>query len=770
MQTKSVKLTAMSLLTFLCATTSVVATAQSAANAQPAQKSSALNAMLTAGEQRLEQEATPREGSPNIIYILLDDTGFADFGSFGSEINTPAMDSLAREGLRYNNFHTRAICSPTRAALLTGRNSHSVGVGLVVNMLSGYPNGQGRIDPSAGTVAEVLQSNGYRTFAVGKWHLAPSTVTDNRKHWPLGRGFEQYYGFLDGMTDQFFPDLVIDNSSFDFTPRPDYHLSEDLVDKAISYIAAEKAVTPDRPFFLYLAFGATHAPHQVPKSYIDKYATTYTQGWDKIRAARFARQKELGIIPRNAQMAPRNPDVKAWSELSADERQVNARFQAAYAGFLEHTDEQIGRLIDFLKKSNQYDNSIIILTADNGGSIEGHETGTLNEVSSLNRIPETAAEMVKRVDEIGLATTYPNYPSGWAQVSNTPFKFYKTTIWDGGTRTPLIIRYPGAIKDAGQIRSQFVDVIDITPTVLDLVGIKVPDTLNGIQQMPVAGKSFRATFDDAKAPAARNTQYFELLGQRAILHNGWHAISEHTPGMDFADNVWHLYDRNKDFSGLEDIAGKYPEKLQELQDLWLSEAKAYGVLPLMNASMLGSFSPEGKDMPKYKTARDARPEYIMYPEQAVINRTYAPKISRGSYSITVELGTVSGNESGVLVADGDRFGGYSLYVLNGYPVFEENDLGAVSKLRATRPLDKTVKEIRYEFSRTDAAGGTGTLFYNGKPVGSAAMQKRATNLSSVAGFSIGRDAAGAVSDDYPTNDQFPIAEGVIDRVIVRTDQ
>lgn len=716
-----------------------------------------------------EKEPTPAEGSPNVIYIVLDDTGFADLGCYGSEISTPNMDKLASRGLRFNNFHTRAICSPTRAALLTGRNSHTVGVANVTNMLSGFSHGQGRITHAAATIAEMLQSSGYRTFALGKWHLSPMQLTDSRDQWPLGRGFDQYYGFLDGMTDQFHPDLVLDNSPIDPQHSPGYHLSADLVDKAISYISSEKAASPDRPFFMYLAFGATHAPHQVPESYIQKYLPVYGSGWDEIRAKRFARQKALGIIPAGAELAPRNPDVKAWNDLTPKQKAVNVRFEAAFAGFLEHTDQQIGRLVDYLGEAGQLSNTIIVLLSDNGGSVEGHESGTFNEVSSLNQVHETEDALFAAKDRIGTEFSYPNYPSGWAQVSNTPFKFYKTTVWDGGTRDPLIIAGPAGFKDAGAIRSQFVDVIDVTPTILDIVSQNAPETYKGVAQIPLAGASLKSVLSDAKAPAPRDTQYFELIGQRAIWHDGWQAISEHRPGTDFESDVWHLYDMRKDFSGLRDLAAKNPQKLKAMQDLWWSQARQYGALPLFNAPLLDSFTSDSvkANIVKYKTMRDPKREYVFYPRKENLLRQDAPQIGAGSFLIDATLDLKNNNPNGVVIADGDRFGGYSLFAKDGIVTFEVSDLGTTSSIHSDRPLTRDTRELRVAFERGDTRGGLAKIYFDGVEVASGPIARRETQLTSASGFSVGYDTSGPVSESYGRSDGFPFGVGELRKVVVR---
>lgn len=760
------------LLTFLgttCLTVLAFGTASSAASQIPDERSPSTPQKIDItdadSERRFPEEVSPKPGSPNIIYIVLDDTGFSDLGSFGSEISTPSMDWLARGGLRFNNFHTRAICSPTRASLLTGRNSHSVGVSIVTNRLTGFPNGNAQITHSAATVAEILQASGYRTFAVGKWHLAPLTQTSIRDQWPVSRGFEQYYGFLDGMTDQYQPDLVVDNTPIDPPQRPDYHLSVDLVDRAISYVAAAKASSPDRPYFLYLSFGATHAPHQVPKAFIDKYDAVYQKGWDRVREERFARQKALGVIPAEAELTPRNPDVRAWESLSSVERVLNARFQATYAGFLEHTDVQIGRLISFLERSGQLDNTLIVLMSDNGGSIEGHETGTLNEVGSLNGVKEAPDEMVKSIGAMGSEKTYQNYPSGWAQVSNTPFKFYKTTVWQGGLRAPLIVYGQPLVKQGGQVRSQFIDVSDITPTILETVGIKVPEMMKGVPQMPMSGLSFRQVFNDPSAPTPHRTQYFELLGQRAIWHNGWMAIASHQPGAPLTSDIWTLYDTKTDFSGNKDLAMSNPAIIEDLKTRWWIEAGKYGVLPVVNAPLKGTYQRNTKS--GFKNRRDPRAEYTYYPEQGVLLRQDGPQIGRESFSITAKVKLPENPTSGVLISAGDGFGGYSLYLVNNYLTFEQSDFGHRSQIRTKIPANAKVSELGISFHRLDADGGIVELLYGNRVVAREKLGRKAADNRALSAFSVGRDAGGLVSDSYPSDNGFPLPAGILDRVVVR---
>lgn len=524
-----------------------------------------------------------RPGSPNIVYIVLDDTGFSDLGCYGSEVSTPHIDALAARGLLYNNFHCKAICSPTRAALLTGRNSHAVGMKELAGDDQGYPHSRGRVTPAAATIAQILRVNGFSTLGVGKWHLTPRSdfgASGDRSHWPVQKGFDRWYGFLSGWTDQYRPDLVEDNHAVERPNRPDYHFSADIVDKAIRMMSDHLTAGTKKPFFLYLAFGATHAPIQVPKRYIDKYAATYQRGWDQIREERYRRQVRLGIIPPNTELPPRNPGDPAWSELSAEERAVYARFMAAYAGFLEHTDEQIGRVVHFLKEHGLFENTVIFLLSDNGGA---PEAGTRGGFARPYGDKTTIQEMYRRLDELGTEKTQPLYPRPWAMVSNTPFKFYKLWPYRGGVQTPFLVSWPAGIRKPG-LRKQFIDVIDITPTALGIVGVKAPEIFEGVCQIPLQGKNILATFNDPDSASPRDTQYFELWGSRAIWHKGWTAIGIHTPGTSFDEDRWELYHAENDFAESVNLASQYPDKLEEMKKLWWEEAAKNGALPLLEAS------------------------------------------------------------------------------------------------------------------------------------------------------------------------------------------
>lgn len=522
------------------------------------------------------------EGSPNIIYIVLDDTGFGDLGCYGSAVATPHMDSLAASGLQFNNFHSKSVCSPTRASLLTGRNAHSVGMKELPGSDQGYPHTRGQVTAAAANIAQILSRNGFRTMAAGKWHLVPKSEMHDaadRTHWPLQKGFDRFHGFLSGWSDQYRPDLVIDNRNVTPPDDPDYHFSEDIVSQSIEMIGANLDHRPGKPFFLYLTFGAVHSPIQVPKRYIEKYTGAFDDGWDAIRERRFRKQLETGLIPAGSKLPPRNPGDPAWADLSAVEQAVFARFMEAYSGYLEHTDDQIGRLTDFLKAKDLFDNSLIVLISDNGGAPEAGVEGNF-EHPYLGEM--TIPEMYERLDELGSRSSQPQYQRGWAMASCAPFQYYKLWPFNGGVRTPMIVSWPQGIQSTG-LREQFVDVIDITPTVLDILEISPPDEFDGVAQMPLQGASLRDVFENPEAKAPRDTQFWELWGARSIYHQGWKAVAFHKAGTSFDDDHWELYHQPSDFTESIDLASKRPRKLKELQALWWEEAAKNGALPLLEA-------------------------------------------------------------------------------------------------------------------------------------------------------------------------------------------
>ncbi len=529
------------------------------------------------------QQASARR--PNIIYILLDDNGFSDTAPYGSEINTPNITRLANEGVRYRAFENRALCSPTRATLLTGRNSFTVGMAGLATTDLNVPHTRGLITPAAATVAQILKGNGYHTIAVGKWHLIPAAQQadsySDRVNWPTGKGFQDFYGWLIGWTDQWNPtgvgrELILGDHP-DPTPRPDgYHVSEAIVTHAIDFMRNGFAANPQQPQFLYLAFGATHYAVQAPKAYIDRYKDAYDKGWDAIREERFARQKKMGMIPKDAVLTPRDSSIPAWETLTPTQKKVYAQYMAVYAGFLEHADAQIGRLIDYLKGAGQYDNTIIFFMSDNGPTIEGGPNGRF----ALQSPVSTVDQMLEHLDEIGGPSSSPTYPRGWTAASAAPFAKWKNTLYAGGVRAPLIVSWPGVIRDHGTIRDQFVEMEDITPTALDIVGIKPPDVVDGVKQLPMAGRSIRATLTDHRAKT-RDTQILMLGTSRAIRSKGWKAVSTHKPGTSFETDTWALFHTEVDYSEAKDVAAQYPDQLKELQALWQSEAKRLGALPLV---------------------------------------------------------------------------------------------------------------------------------------------------------------------------------------------
>ncbi len=536
-------------------------------------------------------------GAPNVVWILLDDVGYGAAGTFGGLINTPTFDSLAENGLRYTNFHTTAICAPTRSALLTGRNSASVhesGFSHTV-MSAGFPGWDGRTPPTAGTIAEILRDNGYNTFAVGKYGVTPdeeATDAGPFDHWPTGKGFDHFFGFLGSMTDQYHPDLVEDQAHV----RPDgRHLSDQITDKAIFYIDRQEKVAPNKPFFLYYAPGATHAPHQVDKFWSDQYKGKFDKGWDWYREQVFERQKKLGVIPANAVLPDRNPNVKAWDSLTPDEKKLYARFMEVYAGYLTYTDFEVARLVNHLKEIGQLDNTLIyVMIGDNGASKEGTFNGTIDQGLLPRAIPEqqNIEDNLNKIGEIGTsAATNGNYPLGWAQAADTPYKDWKQDAnSEGGTHNPLIVYWPKGIKDKGGIRPQYSHVIDILPTTLDLVGVKAPEEIRGIQQQPIEGTSLAYSIDDANAPSRHTLQYYYIFGSRSIYDNGWKAELAYPSSFingnaaskqPFDENAWELYNLNEDPSETIDLAKKYPEKLAQLKSEFEEQAKAHNLYPLI---------------------------------------------------------------------------------------------------------------------------------------------------------------------------------------------
>jgi arylsulfatase len=699
----------------------------------------------------------PPAGAPNLVFIVLDDVGFADLGCYGSEINTPAMDRLAAGGLRYNNFHVTSMCSPTRACLLTGRNAHAVGMGIIAEWSTGFPGYRGRITRRAATLAEILHDHAYNTLAVGKWHLTPlaeATSAGPFDDWPLARGFDRWYGFHGALTDQWNPELFEDNHAIDVARDGD-HLSEHLIDRAIAFVRDQQSVAPEKPFFLYVAFGACHWPHHVPHPNLMKYRGRYDEGWDAVRERRLVRQKALGIVPPSTDLAPRNPGVVAWNTLSADERRLFARLQEAYAAFLDHTDTQIGRLLAFLDAIGRLDDTLLVLLSDNGASPEGGASGAVNQRKHLAYEPETLAETLAGIDRIGTEHAFNHYPTGWAQASNTPLKWYKKDTHGGGIRAPFLVHWPRRIRDGGHIRSQYHHVIDVVPTVLEILGIDAPTEYRGVPQMPIHGVSLAYTFDSPEAETRKVTQHFELLGDRALWHRGWKAVARHDKGAEFDVDRWELYRLDEDFSECHDLADKHPERLRDLIDRWWAEAGGNQVLPL-------------DDREYERVAANvralARSRYVYRPGMARIDRLSSPDVTDRSWSIAAEVEVPAAGAEGVILAAGTRFAGYALYVQDGRCVWEYvYSESARHVIRSDASLPTGRVEVRYEFTRTGPRRGRGALYIDDEPAGAVEIPKTWPIHGTTGGVHCGRDGGAPVSDGYTPPFAFT---GTIHRVVV----
>jgi arylsulfatase A-like enzyme len=699
-------------------------------------------------------------GGPNIVTIVLDDTGFAHFGCYGSTLSTPSIDRLAANGLRYTSFHTTALCSPSRAALMTGRNPHAVGMRGVSNWNTGFPHMRGGISPRAATTAELLRAHGYATYAAGKWHLAPMeecSAAGPHHNWPLQKGFDRFYGFLQGETDQFHPELTSDNGHIDPPARPEdgYHVSEDIVDRATGWISDLQSVRPDRPFYLYLAFGATHAPHQSPLAYREKWRGKFDEGYGAVREEWFARQLDMGIVPRDTTLAPSNPGVPDWSTLTDNQRAFACRLQEAFAAMLEHTDAQIGRLVDFLERRGLLDNTLLMVLSDNGASREGGPFGVMDEFSFFNAAWEDIDEIVEhRLDDIGGPHSHSNYPWGWAQAGNSPLRWYKQNTYGGGVRDPLVVHWPARIKDRGALRPQFCHAVDIAPTILEAVGVTVPAEFNGVQQIPMHGASISATFDDASAPAPRSIQYFEQMGHRGLWSDGWKITTYHEAGHPFDDDEWGLYDLGRDFSECHDLAGEHPDKLRELVDAWWVEAGQHGVLPLDDRT-IELFTTSNQPASPHD-----RRDYVYYPPVSHVPADAAPPLGGRNWTITATVDVADGNVQGVLYARGGHNVGHSFFISGGQLHFDYNALGAHYRVSAPLALTPGRHDIAVRFER-DGSGGIVTIAADGEDLASVDIPKLVRMLGST-GLDIGRDALSPVVDDYEP--PFPFT-GTIERVV-----
>jgi arylsulfatase A-like enzyme len=714
-----------------------------------------------------------KTGAPNVLFIVLDDTGFGQLGCFGSPIETPHFDRIAADGLRYNNMHTTALCSPSRSCIVTGRNHHANGMACITELATGYPGYDGVMPFENGMLSEMLVERGYSTFMVGKWHLTPSnqeTAVGPYDRWPLGRGFQRFYGFLGGDTSQWYPDLVYDNHQVEPPKKPEegYHLSEDLVDKAVSFIADTRQADPEKPFYLHLCFGATHAPHHVGKEWADKYKGVFDDGWDAYREKTFARQKELGIVPGDAPLSRHDPDVPDWDSLDDSARRLYSRMMEVFAGFLSHTDHQIGRLLDFLTTQGELENTLIMVISDNGASAEGGPTGTTNEAQFFNNAPEPIEASLELIDEIGGPKHFNHYPWGWTWAGNTPFRRWKRETYRGGSTDPFIISWPKGIKAKGEVRSQYTHMIDMVPTALDLLDMEPPATIRGVTQSPLHGVSFAHTLDDATAETHHHTQYFEMLGHRAIDHDGWRAVCP-WPGPSFteagkgvgepisADTLsrldaegWELYHVAEDPAETRNVAADNRDRLIAMIGTWYVEAGKYQVMPIDGSGLARMVG----EKPLIARPRD---RYTYLPNTQSVPNFAAPKVLNRPHSITADVEIPADGAEGVLLSQGTAAGGYSFFVKDGKLRYVHNYVGRqLLGVESEGAVPAGNHELRFEFEPTgkpDMPNGKGAagrlqLYIDGAMVGNADAAVTTPFMFNPGALTCGANPGSPVTPDY----------------------
>jgi arylsulfatase len=715
-----------------------------------------------------------KEGAPNVLFIVQDDTGFGQMGCYGSPISTPNIDALAKNGLLFNNMHTTALCSPTRSCVLTGRNHHSNAMSCITEGSTGYPGGNGNIPFENGMLSEMLLQHGYNTYAIGKWHLTPAdqiSAAGPYDRWPLGRGFERFYGFLGGDTHQYYPELVYDNHNVEpeRTPAEGYHLTEDLTDKAISFIADAKQIAPNKPFFMYFCPGAAHAPHHVAKEWADKYKGKFDGGWDAYRAQVFARQKELGIIPGDAELSRHDPDVQDWNSLPEGERKLYARMMEVFAGFVSHTDYHYGRLFDFLKSIGEFDNTLIMFISDNGASSEGGPTGSVNENKFFNNVADSLEQNLAMIDELGGPTTFNHYAWGWTFAGNTPFRRWKRETYRGGISDPFIVHWPKGIKAKGEVRTQYAHAIDMVPTVLEALGLEAPTSIKGVTQSPIEGLSFAHALDNGTAASKHLTQYFEMMGHRSIYHDGWRAVCP-WPGTSFTEagaffgapidqnklteldaKGWELYHVEKDFAENHNLAAENRPKLIEMIAAWYVEAGKYTVLPVDSRGTLRFADPR----PQIAVARQS---YTYYPGTQMVPVNAGPTVLNRPHSITAEVDVPKGGAEGTLLAAGDVQGGFALYVQHGKLHYVYNYVGTeFYHAESTVPVPEGRHKLRFEFEVTGkpdikngkGAPGRGQLYIDGTLAGQVDIPlTMPLSLGLGGGIVCGADTGSPVWDKY----------------------
>ena len=715
--------------------------------------------------------------APNVLIVLIDDMGFGQSSAFGGPIKMPTVDRLANSGLRYNEFHTTALCSPTRAALLSGRNHHMTNTGSIMETSTAFPGNTGQRPESVAPLATMLRYNGYTTAAFGKnhetaaWEVSPSGPTDR---WPTRSGFDKFYGFMGGETNQWAP-AIYDGMTKVETPKdPNYHFMTDMTNQAIKWMQSVKALTPDKPFFIYFAPGATHAPHHVPKEWIAKYKGKFDQGWDKLREETLARQIKLGVVPAGTKLAPKPEAIKDWDKLSADEKKLFSRQMEVFAGFGEHTDTEIGRLVDAIAGMGQLDNTLVFyIVGDNGASAEGGMSGMFNEMTYFNGVQETVQDVLKHYDDLGGPNTYSHYAAGWAVAGNTPFMWTKQVASNyGGTRNGMVVHWPKGVKGKGEIRSQWHHVIDIAPTILEAAGLPEPKVVNGVPQTPIEGVSMLNSFNDAKVRDNHLTQYFEIFGNRAVYHDGWFAGTVHRaawemkPRATLENDTWELYDTRTDFSLANDLAKQDPAKLKEMQALFMKEAEKYNVLPI-----------DDRSLERVNAALVGRPDLMagrtsltVYEGMAGMSENVFINTKNRSHTITAEVNIPKGGAKGVILAQAGRFGGWSLYLKNGIPAYTYNFLGLKRfTITAKKPLPAGKTTIRFEFAYDGgglAKGGIGTILVNGTQVAEGRIERTQPMIFSAdEGADVGEDGETPVVEDYGIPAPYKFT-GKIDKITI----
>jgi len=707
----------------------------------------------------------PPAGAPNVLIILIDDMGFGATSTFGGPCEMPTLDRLANNGLSYSRFHTTALCSPTRAALLTGRNHHSAETGSVAEVATSMP-GYSSVRPnSVATIAEMLRLNGYSTSAFGKMHQTPVwevSVSGPFDRWPTGDGFEKFWGFIGGETNQREPTLYEGTTPTEpaATPEEGYHITEEQVDQPIAWVSGQQALTPDKPFLMYMSYGATHAPHHVPKEYIDRYQGRFDRGWDVVREETLAGEIAKGVVPEGTQLTDRPDGVVAWEELTEDQQTVAARLMETYAGFATHTDEHTGRLIDTLEELGILDDTLVFYIAgDNGASAEGGLEGTFNELLALNGVAETTETILPRLDEIGSPAAFNHYPVGWAHAMNAPYQWTKQVASHfGGTRNGMVVHWPNGVDARGEVRQQFHHVIDVAPTILEAAGIPEPYSVNGIAQKPIEGTAMGYSFNDAEAEDRHTTQYFEMFGNRGIYHDGWTAVTKHRTPWELgsfvppalSEDVWELYDTTTDWSQANDLSTEMPDKLWELQQLFILEAAKYNVFPIDDRTA-ERFNPAIAGRPDLQAGRTsmrlvAGMTHLM--ENTVLN------VKNRSHVITAKLVIPDGGANGVIVVQGGRFAGWSLYVADNRLAYCHNWFDADRYyVKADDPFPTGDVTVQYQFDfdgGTPGAGGTGTLLIKGDVMAEGRIEKTVPFMFSAdETLDIGVDSASPVTDDYP---------------------